>query len=74
MKARNQSDPWRGIAYTRSMGVTVKRSPSRPQRLVVCPSCGAEVGMACISRTGKELCNSHVSRKRLSIRAQRGEA
>ena len=72
MKARKHSG--RGIAYTRSMGVTVKRAPSHPQRLVVCPDCGADVGKPCIAQTGKETSVSHVSRKRLSVRAQRGEA
>ena len=74
MKARNQFSPGRGIPYARSMGVTVKRSPGIPQRLVICPECAAGVGMACISRTGTERRASHASRKRLSFRAVRGEA
>ena len=71
MRARNEFDPGRGIPYTRSMGVTVKRPPGLPQRLVACPECGVDVGMACISSTGKKNSPSHASRKRLSIRAER---
>lgn len=73
MKPRNKIHPDRGIAYTRSMGVTVKRVPGYSLRLVVCPVCGADVGKPCTSAAGKET-SAHASRKRTSLRAQRGEA
>lgn len=71
MKARNHSDPYRGVPYTRNVGIKAKRMSGTPLRLAACPECKAEIGAACVSRGGKELTGAHVARRRLSLRAAR---
>jgi hypothetical protein len=49
-------------------GGVVPQAPKVKPRTIVCPSCGAAIGAACVNAAGKET-SFHEPRRRMVIRA-----
>lgn len=57
-----------GHRHMLPVGLKVRGLRGPSMRSVPCLDCGAEIGAPCVSASGAELSNVHISRRRIAIR------